>query len=192
MNPVNPWSDTRIAAENNQSLLFVGRVGPDKGADIALEAARRADIPITVAGTGDQYETLREQYPEATFAGWCDRAALLELAQNARALIAPSRMMEPFGLVIMEAAMSGLPILVTRRAFIAEEIEQIGTGKIIDIENVDSIASEITRLSTADEDVRAMSEFGYRRGREICNSYDSWIDGFLSIFHEKLSKGPAS
>ena len=188
VNPVEPWSMDRLKPESKEGLLFVGRVGPDKGTDIALEAARRAGYPITIAGTGDQYETLKEKYPEATFAGWCDRAKLLGLASNARLLIAPSKMMEPFGLVLMEAAMSGLPVLVTRRAFIAEEMANIGTGKIIDIEDIDSVAADIKALAVDDDTVRAMSEAGVNRGRELCNSYETWIDAFLNIFEEKLAK----
>ena len=33
-----------------------------------------------------------------------------------------------------------------------------------------------------------MSKAGYNRGRELCNSYDTWIDAFLKIFEEKLTK----
>lgn len=188
VNPVEPWSSTRLPSEENSTLLFVGRVGPDKGTDIALEGARRAKYPITIAGTGDQFEPLKKEYTEAHFAGWCDREKLLNLARQARLLIAPSRMMEPFGLVLLEAAMSGLPVLVTRRAFIAEEIEHIGTGKIIDIEDPTAIAADISALAEDDDAVRAMSEAGFNRGRELCNSYETWIDAFLNIFEEKLEK----
>ena len=188
VNPVEPWSAQRLQAEQNTGLLFVGRVGPDKGTDIALEAARRAKYPITIAGTGDQYEALKEKYTEATFAGWCDREKLLELASKARLLIAPSRMMEPFGLVLLEAAMSGLPVLVTRRAFISEEMQSVGTAKIIDIDKPDAIAHDIKSLANDNDAVRAMSEAGFDRGHELCNTYETWIDAFLEIFEEKLTK----
>lgn len=188
VNPVEPWSTQRIQAEQNERLLFVGRVGPDKGTDIALEAARRASYPITIAGTGDQYDALKEQYPEANFAGWCDRAKLLELAGKARMLIAPSRMLEPFGLVLLEAAMSGLPVLVTQRAFLGQELESIGTGKIINIDDSSSIAADIKAFASDDQAIRAMSEAGVNRGKELCNSYETWIDAFLNIFDEKLTK----
>ena len=155
VNPVEPWSNMRIQPQKNKGLLFVGRIGPDKGTDIALEAARRANYPITIAGTGEMYEPLKEKYPEANFAGWCDREKLLKLASKARMLIAPSRMMEPFGLVLLEAAMSGLPVLVSQRAFIGEEIEGIGTGKIINIDDIDSIAADIEALAADDDAVHA-------------------------------------
>ena len=188
VNPVEPWSDEQLRPQNKTGLLFVGRVGPDKGTDIALEAARRANYPITIAGTGDKYDELKAEYSEANFAGWCDRKKLLELAQKARLLIAPSRMMEPFGLVLLEAAMSGLPVLVTQRAFIAEEIEGIGAGKVIDIEDIDSISAEIASLASDDDAVESMSNAGYQRGKELCNSYETWIDELLGIFDEKLAK----
>ena len=188
VNPVAAWSTDRILAETNTGLLFVGRVGPDKGTDIALEAARRAGMPITVAGTGEHFEQLKAEYPEAHFAGWCDREALLKLAKKARAVIAPSRMMEPFGLVILEAAMSGLPVLVSERGFISAEMESIGAGKVIDIEDIDGIAIDLKQLADDDARVLRMSHAGYTRGHEICNSYDSWIDTFLSLFEEKLAK----
>ena len=82
-------------------------------------------------------------------------------------------------------------MLVTQRAFIAEGMEDVGLGKIINIDDIDSIAADIKSLTNDHDVVRAMSEAGFNRGRELCNSYETWIDAFLDIFEEKLGKAVA-
>ncbi len=41
-NPVTPWRSSRVAAEQNQTFLFVGRLEEDKGVTLLAQAARRA------------------------------------------------------------------------------------------------------------------------------------------------------
>ena len=51
------------------SLLVVSELVPHKRVRLALEAARRARVPICVAGSGPDYATLRAAFPEVEFLG---------------------------------------------------------------------------------------------------------------------------
>lgn len=191
-NPVRPYCETRIAAENNPDFIFIGRVGRDKGTDIALEAARRAGVRLTVVGAGDEVERLRDFYPEAHFAGWCDRAGILEHVRRARAIIMPSRVVEPFGLVALEAATSGLPVVMSASAFLSADMLRIGAGREIPAGDVDALAALMRELAGDDAAIAAMSAAGFAKGHTLCHTEDGWVDEFVSLFRERLSQLPRS
>jgi len=187
-NPVEPWSREGIEAEANARLLFVGRVGRDKGADIAVEAARAASMPITVVGSGELANDLPARFTGVKMSGWCDRPGIVAAAKQARALIAPSRVVEPFGLVILEAAMSGLPVLVSDRAYLSGDVERDGFGLAFDPADLAALAGDVARIAHDDALVKRMSLNGLTRAPAYTHSPTQWANALLRIFREKLAE----
>lgn len=185
-NPVEPYSPSRIPAEANTDVLFIGRLGEEKGADIAADAAHRAGMPMVFAGTGPMADDLAARYPEAEFAGFCDRAQLAALAARARCVIVPSRLAEPFGLVAGEAMWSGLPVLISRRAFLAGDIVAAGAGLDFDPLNMEEAAGALRRIKTDDAAVRRMSTKAFSGTRHIANTMEAWLDAYDALYHSVL------
>ena len=185
-NPVSPWTTERIPAERNEGYLFVGRIGRDKGADIAIAAAKAAGQKITLVGSGEIGMAARHPEPDVQFAGWRNSAEIAELARHARALIVPSRIVEPFGLVLLEAAMSGLPVIVTSHAFLAGDIASVGAGVSFDIDRRERLAELLTDLADDDEAIERMSKRGFERARELCHTPESWAQELAAIMEDKL------
>lgn len=104
---------TPSAQERGEHLLFVGRLSPEKGAAIGLEAARRAGQKVVVVGEGPDGEALRSAYPEATFLGWQKPEAVRREMARARALLFPSVWYEGQPLTVLEAQALGTPVLVS-------------------------------------------------------------------------------
>jgi glycosyltransferase involved in cell wall biosynthesis len=88
-------------------LLYVGRVAPEKNIDAFLRIRCAADK--VVVGDGPALPALRQAYPEVTFRGTLTGAALAEAYRAADAFVFPSRT-DTFGMVLIEAMASGLPI----------------------------------------------------------------------------------
>jgi len=86
-NPSTPYSDTRIHAEDNQGVVFVGRLEPDKGALEVAHAAARAGMALTLVGEGSLRETLESRYPEFLITGWQTREAVGQFVGSARVLV---------------------------------------------------------------------------------------------------------
>jgi glycosyltransferase involved in cell wall biosynthesis len=185
-NPVDPWTQTRIEAENNQGFLFVGRIGPDKGADLAIAAASAARQQLTMVGGGEEEIPGSRGNPDVRFAGWLKPREVAQLAQTARALIVPSRVVEPFGLVVLEAAMSGLPVILSSHAFLAAESAELGFAKPFDVCNAHGLSEVLGVLASDDELVRSMSVAGFERAGTLCHTPASWIDELMRIFSGKL------
>lgn len=117
-------------------LLFVGRVVLRKGVLEAVEVARRLDMPLVVAGPGPtEWGGNRIVAPEVTlegcemrYVGVLDTAARAELMASAACLLAPTRYVEPFGGVAVEAMMCGTPVVATEWGAFTETVEPGLTG----------------------------------------------------------------
>ncbi len=88
-------------------LLYVGRVSHEKGIDDFL----KLNIPGTklIVGDGPARASLEKQYPEAVFLGYRKGQALGEVYASADLFVFPSKT-DTFGVVVIEALASGLPV----------------------------------------------------------------------------------
>lgn len=188
-NPVEAWTGSRIEAERNHGFLFVGRIGRDKGADLAIRAARAAGQPLTLAGIGEIDGSAAPQDGTIRFAGWCNRDQIAALARQARALVVPSRIVEPFGLVVLEAAMSGLPVIVSSHAYLADEACDLGFAQAFDIDRDDDLPGLLGRFAHDDTMAARMSRAGFDHAHRLCHSPASWTDELVGLFRAKLLQG---
>jgi len=87
--------------------LFTGRVAVEKN----IEAFLSLDLPGTkyVVGGGPQLEQLRKKYPSVRFVGMKEGEELAQYFAAADVFVFPSRT-DTFGLVLLEAMASGVPV----------------------------------------------------------------------------------
>lgn len=191
-NPVRRYSDSRIPAENNQGLVFVGRIEPDKGVMELAEAARATSMPLTLIGEGPLVGELTRSHPEIRQSGWQDRAGIAQIVATARALVMPSRFPEPFGMVAAEASESGLPVIVADDAYLAADITAHGLGLSTDIHDPAAFAATLAQMrdmpSTA---VRRMSEAGFARSARLASTGTDWAERLLALYDEALANSAA-
>jgi len=117
-------------------LCFVGRFSPQKGPHTAIDAAACAGLPIQIAGEThppDQAFAKAEleprfRRPNVTYLGPVGPAAKQPLLRDARALLAPIDWDEPFGLILIEAMLSGCPVVAFSRGSVPELVEPGVTG----------------------------------------------------------------
>ncbi|PEQ12754.1 alpha-mannosyltransferase [Novosphingobium sp. PC22D] len=88
-------------------LLYVGRVAPEKN----IEAFLGADLPGTkvVVGDGPSLEALRRKYSQCRFLGSLSGEPLASAYRSADCFVFPS-LTDTFGLVVIEALASGVPV----------------------------------------------------------------------------------
>lgn len=181
-NPVSPPCAARVPAEGNRGVLFIGRISAEKGADLAARAAAVAGLPIAFAGEGAEMGRIAALNPDALLLGRQDREGIARVLSRARIAVMPSRWSEPFGLVALEAAGSGVPVIVNHRALMAFEIERAGFGVAMDTTDVAEFAAVMTRLHADDVGIAAMSRAGHARYRELCNSDESWGEEIVAHY----------
>jgi glycosyltransferase involved in cell wall biosynthesis len=125
--------------------LVVSRLAPEKGIDVAIEACRRAEIPLVVAGEGFDAGAgaLAAQGGAVHFVGGVDDARLARLRAGAVLALVPSRSAETFGLAAAEAMAAGLPVAASRVGALPELVGEEGLAAPGD---AGALAAAIVRL----------------------------------------------
>ncbi len=187
-NPVRPFAQTRIAAEDNSEFLFVGRLEATKGPDLAAAAARMAGVRMRFVGDGELRETMQRDYPEMIFTGRLPLAEIGAHASGARALLMPSRYPEPYGLVAAEALWSGLPVVAADTAFLTGDIRRAGAGYGVDPRDTTAFAAVLRTIADDDGATRAMSMAAFEATGAIGLLPAAWTDGLIESYEDLIAK----
>lgn len=160
-------------------LLSVGRLAREKGLDTLLEAARDLPVELVIAGTGPEERRLRALAgPRTTFLGHVGRDALPALYADADVAVMPSRS-EPWGMVLNEAALAGLPLVSTTASGAAAELIEDGrNGFRVPPDDVAALRDALRRLV---DDSSFRRNAGVR-SREISERFtpEAWAEGVVS------------
>lgn len=144
--------------------IWMGHFTYEKGAHLAIEAARKAQVPLILAGIKEQYDKDATEYYRHLVEPYIDGHQVryesplspqnkINLLQQAKALLYPIELEEPFGMEIIEAMATGCPVISSARGAAPEIIVHGKTGFLA--KDVDEIASYITRIDEINrQDVR--------------------------------------
>jgi glycosyltransferase involved in cell wall biosynthesis len=125
--------------EAEDFVCFVGRYSECKGPHTAIDAARLAGLPIRIAGEvhepdrtfAEKELVWRLNQPHVTNLGCIGIEQKVPLLRDARALLTPITWEEPFGLILIEAMLSGCPVVSFGQGSAPELIEQGITGYVV-------------------------------------------------------------
>jgi len=137
-------------------LAFLGRICPEKAPDRAIAIATRCGLPLKLAAKVDKvdveyYETQIKpllRTPGIEYIGEIGDAEKSDFLSGAIALLVPIAWPEPFGLVMIEAAACGTPVIAFDAGSVSEIVEDGVTGFIVSDEN--SAIAALERLSRLD------------------------------------------
>src|SRR5215469_3096574 len=127
-----------LRTEKQHYLSFIGRIAPIKGTHVAIEIAKRAGIPLKIAGEiqpifRDYFEAKIRPHIDGKFVEYIGRADLAtknELLGNSMAMLFPIQWNEPFGLVMVEAMACGTPVLALRAGSVPEIVKDGVSGYV--------------------------------------------------------------
>ena len=150
---------------NQKVLLFVGRLAEKKGVCYAIEALRNVeDAMLVIAGDGPLREELqrqadkvmRETGKKIVFLGAKTHEELKKIYASADLFVMPSITAkdgdkEGFGLVILEAFASGLPIVASRSGGITDIVKDGVNGFLVEEKDAGGMAEQIDRLLKDEE-----------------------------------------
>lgn len=186
-NPARAFLAERVRAECNQDIFFIGRVSEEKGLRTAAEAARLAGRRLRVIGDGPERRELAAEFPELIWDGWLDHSQIAERIRSARALVMPSFMPEPFGLVALEALQSGVPLIAFSDSLIAQEAERLGCAFLAKQRTPQILAATMRQLDD-DRVVRDASERAFVDSGSLTCSEEEWRDQLLELYSDLLSQ----
>ena len=154
-------------------IFYVGRLVPEKGVQVMLDAApailkRFPHAHFVIAGTGPYAEHLKRRSREmgldnkVAFAGYIDEATKNELYRCASVSVFPS-LYEPFGIVALEAMAMGTPLIVSSCGGLDEIIDHGVEGLKIYPGDAGSLAEQVCRLLNDEEWAASLAEKAYQK-----------------------------
>lgn len=151
-----------VHIRSDGALVFVGRLDPEKGVQLLLEAADRVGASLVFVGDGPLRAAV-ESSGRHRVTGWQNSAQVQAELDQARCLVFPSQWYETFGLVVCEAAARGVPAIVSDVTAAAERVRDGVTGFVFRSGDADALAERL--LATNDTERLA------RMGR---NAYEAF------------------
>jgi glycosyltransferase involved in cell wall biosynthesis len=172
--------------------LFVGRLSPEKGVDILLNAWKRVpySIPLKIVGDGPLAERVRQataEYPHVEWLGHVSRSAVFELMKEASLLVFPSIWYENMSLSILEAFATGLPVLATNHGSMASMIRHGETGWLFEPGNHEALSEAVHTLWNNPECLREMGRHAraeYRKHYTAESNYEQLITIYKRAIRE--------
>ncbi len=170
----------RTSRSGGPELLFAGRLEYEKGVQdllAALPRIRRSHpgTTVTIAGAGTQLDWLTEQAKRhrvsgaVDFIGGVGHEGLVKLLHRCDAIVLPSRY-EPFGIVALEAAATGAPLVVSTAGGLGEAVTDGVTGMSFPPADVTGLAAAVR--ATLNDPTAAAARA--RRARDQLTSDFSW------------------
>ncbi len=160
----NPVKEYKLNLNGN-IILFVGRLTYQKGLHQFLETCKRVidkipDTMIVVAGNGDMYFEVIQKACEMNlathivFTGFL-RGVERDIVFNSASVFLMPSISEPFGLVAVEAAQFGVPVVASKQSGVCEVLDSCIKTDFWDVE---LMSSEIIKILKSKKRKKLMSE----------------------------------
>ncbi|MBL8798969.1 MAG: glycosyltransferase family 4 protein [Planctomycetia bacterium] len=201
--------DAEAAAQVRQELgilpsaLLIGAIGhfgPEKGIDVVLQGfralcARYGERPVVLAVLGDGTPEQRAPMLALAAALPAGHVRLLGFRSDVQRWLAGCDLLvhaprqEAFGLVLIEAMATGLPVVATRVGGIPEIVRDGETGFLVPAEAPEALAAAMQRLCEQPELRRTFGEHG--RAAALANySLDIYARRHRELYERMLAGSP--
>ena len=147
--------DATLRSGPGEYFLFAGRLAPEKDVATVIEAVRKADARLVIAGTGPHEASLRRRAPRGVdFLGLVSPDRVQSLTAQARAVVVPALSYEASPMSVLEAFAAGVPVVANDVGALPELVEDGGTGLLVPPGDPRALGSCLRRLSDDGESER--------------------------------------
>lgn len=159
------------SSDISDRFIFVGRIHPGKGVDVAIKLAKETGIKLDIIGKVNSkehafWESLEPflDGEQIRYLGPKTQLQVAEILPHAKALIFPSQKAEAFGQITIEAQASGTPVIISNIGPSTELVQHMMTGFVCSsrqdymtaIKSIDSINRKACRTFAEEFDIKTM------------------------------------
>lgn len=176
------FSYSAAAAEPGYAF-WSGRIVPEKGLHLAIDAARAAHLPIAFAGPRHRAEYWENAIaprlgPDVTDLGHLGQPDLAHWLKGAQVALVSPCWEEPFGLVVAEALACGTPVAAFRRGALPRILDE-ATGRLAE-------PDDALDLARAAREAMRCDRSACRRRAETLFDVERMIDAYEAIYRRVL------
>lgn len=169
---------------------YCGRLSPEKGVNIVLEAARRTGLPLVIAGDGPERRELEKLAPQnVSFLGHCGPKEVEAFYNNCRFLVLPSLSFEGFPMAAVEAMMHGRCVIGSRIGAIPEVIQDGRNGLLFEPGDSSRLAELMSSLWGDDARCRTYGDAARESVQSAC-SEGAFYNKLVSIYQSAIQNAP--
>jgi glycosyltransferase involved in cell wall biosynthesis len=180
----------RLQTRKENYLCFLGRIAPIKGVHTAIDVAKRAGIPLKIAGEiqpifRDYFDSMVKPHINGNFIEYVGEADLEmknQLLGGSRGLLFPIHWSEPFGLVMLEAMACGTPVFAFPGGSVPEIVLPGSSGAISS--SAEEMAAAVRNTTYKPEVVRGWVEQRF--------SVDIMVRSYIELYERVLTKSRGS
>lgn len=155
--------------ETADIYLFIGRIEEIKGLPILLEAFKKMpNRYLKVAGTGTKFEEYKQRKSNnIEFLGYLQRNEIQQLLRRTKAVVVTSQWYETFGMIVVEAFASGVPVIVGDIGNVGGLVDDGINGVKFKYDSSDALVSAVERFESLDHEL--LCKNAYRKYKEYFN-----------------------
>ena len=169
-----------------QYIGYIGRISPEKGLDVLIEAARKNGISTKIAGNTHLMPQLLDNLPgNVEFVGQLDRPGIANFLNGMTALVVPSVWYEAFGIVCVEALSRGIPVIASDIGGLPEVVWHNETGLLVPPNDPAALAQAMQQLWDDPAYAKQLGHRGYVVARERF-TVEAFYKNLNSIWSELL------
>ncbi|MEM3113266.1 MAG: glycosyltransferase [Candidatus Pacearchaeota archaeon] len=195
-----------IKDKKENFLLSLGSIQPVKGQSTSIQIAKKSGLDLLIAGNiGDKNYFLQEISPHVThdlsmeedkigayqrlsnekrhkivYLGPVNDRQKVPLYSNAKVFLMPIEWDEPFGLVMIEAMMSGTPVIAFNRGSVPEIVKE-GTGMIVPAGNLEEMLKAISEIEKIDsQECRNIAVSNFGKGK--------MVENYVQVYNSLVNK----
>ncbi len=167
------------------SLVWLGRIAPEKALEDAVEAAKITGIPLKIFGKIQDeayWQKIQADFPDAPFeyGGFLSTSQLQQELGQCRALLMTPRWIEAFGNVAIESLACGVPVISYHRGGPAEIVRDGKTGFLVEPDSVVGLVEAIEKIDKIDRSAcRQQAEAEYSLPA-LGDRFEAWFETILN------------
>jgi glycosyltransferase involved in cell wall biosynthesis len=195
------WTEAHPSPPDARSqppvIANLGTLRPLKGHDVLLRAfaqvRARTKARLWLMGDGPAREDLEalaadlEIREEVVFHGWCSREEVGRKLQQSTVFAFPSRS-EGFGLALLEAMATGLPVVASRTGGIPDLIAAPSHGVLVEPDAPDRLAEALHRILDSPEQWYRLAQGARNRAQDF--HWETVVDAYERLFSDVARPAP--
>jgi len=174
-NYFNP-DDFDFKDKKEDYFLYLGKITKDKGVEMIIWLAKKTGIRLIIAGQGDIEKEIGDEGRELPcnieYYGFIDLEKRKMLLANAKALFLCTQNIESFGAVVVEAMMSGTPVITSDHGAFAETVLHEITGyRCHTVDHYEWAINNIHKINSQDCRDWALNNYSFKKIRTMYEEY---------------------